>query len=223
MFSGFTDETFEFFMALSFNNNREFFHDNHDWYMHAVRQPLLNLAGELAGTIEKIDDNLERRPERCVSRINRDIRFSKDKSPYRDYMWISFENGDDKHSHPGFYMDISADHIGFGMGIYEDNRPLMDAHRQLLIDHPESFKAVLKKTDPALGIDIPSYKRMKVPEALDESLVKWYSIKCVTIHGGLSTSSPIVRSQELAEVIKDAFMKMKPMYDYLCSLQAVMV
>ena len=90
MFQGYNDETFEFFMAIGFNNNVDFFHSNHDWYLRGVREPSLRLAEALSPVIEEIDDSLERRPNRVVSRINRDIRFSKDKSPYRDYIWLSF-------------------------------------------------------------------------------------------------------------------------------------
>lgn len=86
MFNGFTDQTFEFFMAIRFNNNRDFFHENHDWYFNHVRTPALDLAESLMDTVEKIDPDLERRPHKVVSRINRDIRFSNDKSPYRDYI-----------------------------------------------------------------------------------------------------------------------------------------
>ena len=50
MFQGFSDETFEFFMAIQFNNNTEFFHSNHDWYVDAVRRPCLELAAALSET-----------------------------------------------------------------------------------------------------------------------------------------------------------------------------
>ena len=90
MFQGYNNETFEFFMAIAFNNNVDFLHANHDWYLRGVREPSLRLAEELSPVIEEIDDTLDRRPNRVVSRINRDIRFSKDKSPYRDYLWLSF-------------------------------------------------------------------------------------------------------------------------------------
>ena len=88
MFQGFTDETFEFFMAIRFNNNTEFFHSNHDWYQRAVRTPCLELAAALSEAVGAVDDEIELRPNRVVSRINRDLRFSRDKSPYRDYMWL---------------------------------------------------------------------------------------------------------------------------------------
>lgn len=223
MFQGFTDRTFEFFMAISFNNNREFFHDNHDWYMEAIRQPLIELAADLSGTIEKIDDRLERRPERCVSRINRDIRFSRDKSPYRDYMWIAFHNPEEKHSRPGYWMDISLDHIGFGMGFYEEDKSIMDAHRQFLMNHPEEFKRIIASLNPADTLSMDIRKRMKVPEGIDENLQKWYSIKSVGLSRELSTESPIVRSSALAEEIAKTYLGMKPLYDYFANLKPVLV
>ena len=60
-------------LAIAFNNNMQFFHENHDWYLRAVRQPCLELADALGGVMEQIDEEIERRPNRVVSRINRDI------------------------------------------------------------------------------------------------------------------------------------------------------
>ena len=94
MFKGFTDQTFEFFMAIRFNNNRDFFQANRDWYQCAVREPCLALAEALIPVMEDVDPDLETRPWKAVSRINRYIRFSRDKSPYRDYMWLGYR-------HPG--------------------------------------------------------------------------------------------------------------------------
>ena len=61
MFRGFTSRTDEFFMAIRFNNNMPFFHENHDWYDEAVRQPLKALAADLGPAIELLDPRLERR------------------------------------------------------------------------------------------------------------------------------------------------------------------
>ena len=70
MYQAYSDETFEFFMAIAFNNNADFFHANHDWYVRGVRGPSLYLAQCLSDTIEEIDDSLERRPDRVVSRLS---------------------------------------------------------------------------------------------------------------------------------------------------------
>lgn len=90
MFQGFTEQTFEFFMAIRFNNNREFFLENHDWYQSSVRTPCLDLAAALGESVNALDPELETRPTKVLSRINRDVRFSNDKSPYRDYLWLAF-------------------------------------------------------------------------------------------------------------------------------------
>ena len=90
MFQGFTEQTFEFFMAIRFNNNREFFLENHDWYQSSVRTPCLDLASALGDAVNALDPELETRPTKVLSRINRDVRFSNDKSPYRDYLWLAF-------------------------------------------------------------------------------------------------------------------------------------
>ena len=111
MFQGYSQETFEFFMAIRFNNNRTFFHDNRDWYLRAVREPSLALSDALAPTVEDIDENLERRNHRVVSRINRDIRFSRDKSPYRDHVWLSFHRTDEeKGKSLSLYFDLQRNH-----------------------------------------------------------------------------------------------------------------
>ena len=90
MFQGFSERTFAFFDAIAFNNTKDFFHGNHKWYEEAVRTPLRELTIALMPTIELLDADLDCRIEKVVSRINRDIRFSNDKSLYRNYMWLAF-------------------------------------------------------------------------------------------------------------------------------------
>ena len=124
MFNGFSDETFEFFMAIAFNNNRDFFQAKHDWYLRAVREPCLALAEALGPVALDLDEHLDTRPNRVVSRINRDIRFSRDKSPYRDYMWLSFRRaGPERGAALGLYFDISHEGASCGMGFYATTPP----------------------------------------------------------------------------------------------------
>lgn len=105
MFAGFTEETFSYFTAIRFCNNREFFQANHDWYVRAVREPLLDLADALGDTVRAIDPELETRPGRVLCRPNRDIRYSRDKSVYRDYMFLKFRRpGEERASTLGLYF-----------------------------------------------------------------------------------------------------------------------
>ena len=217
MFSGFTPETGEFLMAISFNNNRAFFHENHDWYLRAVRGPMLELAAELAETIELIDPELERRPEKTVSRINRDIRFSKDKSPYRDYMWIGFHRLSNKGGTPGFYVDISAERMGYGMGFWEDNKPLMTAFRQRLLNKPGEFEAIAQKSLAGFGLDLNRYKRMSVPETLSGAAKAWYPARSFVAFGHIEDTK-LICSPELTGFIRSEYKKLAPLYRYFAGL-----
>ena len=80
MFSGFTDETIRFFLDLKFHNSTEWFHAHHDEYVQVVQQPFYGMIEALGPDMLTIDPMMEIRPHKCISRIHRDTRFSKDKS-----------------------------------------------------------------------------------------------------------------------------------------------
>ncbi|MBR4235203.1 MAG: DUF2461 domain-containing protein [Clostridia bacterium] len=222
MFNGFTDKTFEFFMALRFNNNREFFYDNHDWYMESVRRPLIALAAELGDEIKNTDENLELRPERNVSRINRDLRFSRDKSPYRDWMWISFYDSADRYGSIGFYADISAEHVGWGVGIYDENRALMDAHRKRLSGHAPEFISLIDGLGSDFGVNLSSRKRMQIPEALPEKVKKWYPLRSFDISNA-TRDIKLMTSPELADVIKRDYARLSAVYKWFAARKAEII
>ncbi|MBO7385407.1 MAG: DUF2461 domain-containing protein [Clostridia bacterium] len=220
MFTGFTRETLEFFMAIRFNNNREFFNENHDWYLRAVRKPLLDLAAELSEVVGQIDPELERRPERTVSRINRDIRFSRDKSPYRDWMWIGFHRRENKGGTPGYFVDISDDHLGWGMGFWEDNRPLMRAHRLMLEKAPQEFCEALKSSAGGLEVSVRAYKRMAVPEQLSDEIKSWYPLRSFYLYGERRDEAGMLDAK-LAGFLQGEFKRMAPLYQYFAGLTPV--
>src|SRR5258708_37711796 len=87
-----TSETFRFFRDLSRNNRTEWMDSNRDRYKQCVVQPLRELCEELSPAILKLDPQFETsgRTGANLSRINRDIPFAKDKTPYRTGMYVKF-------------------------------------------------------------------------------------------------------------------------------------
>ena len=216
MFQGFTDETFEFFMAIGFNNNREFFHANHDWYVRALRGPCLALADALADSVRAMDPEMEVRPDKVVARINRDLRFSNDKSPYRDYIWLSWQRPSlDKSMALGAYFDMSASAAHCGMGFWGDNKPVMNGLRRRLREDPSGFFAALP--GPEYGRFVRSYKRMAVPDGLAEELSPWYRGRSFYLQRDL-TDFPLLKSPALADVIGRSFADLTPLYHYFASI-----
>jgi uncharacterized protein (TIGR02453 family) len=215
MFQGYNDETFEFFMAIRFNNNTDFFHANHDWYKSAVREPSLALAEALGPTIEWIDDSFERRPNRVVSRINRDIRFSNDKSPYRDYMWLAFRQpGLDRKTTLGAYFDISCQGASYGFGIYNEHRPYMNGLRQRLATDEENFLNVWLPVKDRFELCGNRFKRMAIPDGLSPEAAQWYTLKGFYVEKDLPDFD-LLMSPALVDEIRSGFEALTPLYQYL--------
>lgn len=221
MFQGYSDETFEFFMAIRFNNNTDFFHANHDWYLRGVREPSLALAEALAPVMEELDGEMELRPNRIVSRINRDVRFSRDKSPYRDHIWLSFRRpGEEGKNRIGAYFDVSADGASYGAGLYNDNRPLMNALRREIRLEPERVLSAWEPVRGEFALLADRYKRMAVPEETPEELRGWYTMK------GFYFEKPIrdfelLKSPALADEIAGGLRRLKPLFVLMRDLVSI--
>jgi uncharacterized protein (TIGR02453 family) len=221
MFNGFTDETFEFFMAIRFNNNRAFFLDNRDWYLRAVREPALALADALAPAVEQLDDTLERRAHKVVSRINRDLRFTRDKSPYRDYIWLAFRRpGVERATTLGVYFDISATGGAYGMGFYNEHRPMMQALRQSLSDDPTPFLDAWRQTRGQFTLHPKAYKRMNIPDDLHPDAREWYALKGFYVEKELTDFS-LLKSPALVHEIADGYAQLQPMYRFFQNLAPI--
>lgn len=83
--AGFSDETFAFFKALNFHQDRDWFNENKPIYERSVREPMIALLGDLTARFEKEGIPL-RGDKRSMFRINRDVRFAKDKRPYQTHV-----------------------------------------------------------------------------------------------------------------------------------------
>lgn len=116
-------ETFRFFRDLSRNNRKEWMDENRDRYKSAVVQPFRGLLEELTPAVQKLHPacDVSGRTGVNFSRINRDIRFAKDKTPYHPRMYLLFPPGGGKNRRPGeLYVGIAADIVTAGFRVYFD-------------------------------------------------------------------------------------------------------
>ena len=79
----FTNEYFAFFKELAGNNNKDWFDANRKRYEEHVKDPFKHFLQDLINAIKVLDDRIDLTPNQAGFRINRDIRFSKDKTPYK--------------------------------------------------------------------------------------------------------------------------------------------
>ena len=211
----FSDDTFNFFAAIRFNNNRQFFHENHDWYAQNVREPALHLASELAPVVADIDPHLIVLPNRVVCHINRDIRFSKDKSPYRDYLWLGFHRpGEEKNNTLGIYFDISDTYSSFGWGLYIQNKPYWNGVKRALEKDEDTFLQLLNRAETSFTAEIAAYKKNTAPEGMDERTKKWYMAKNFTMYQKIEDYN-LLKSEQLGEYIAQHLQNAKGLYQWL--------
>ena len=219
MFTGFEDSTFEFFMALSYNNNREFFHSNHDWYERAVRDPLRELTADLAPVLLKIDPDIEVRPAKVISHINRDLRYSRDKSPYRDYMWLGFHKaGWNKQDCFHLYFDISAEGAHCGAAMYGADRLWMENLRRAIRENTDEARKVL--LDPRLKqfkLGGERLRRISRPECVDAALAEWYDRRYLFLERDIAIAE--CRSAELVAEVASYLKRLKRLYNFMFSIR----
>jgi uncharacterized protein (TIGR02453 family) len=140
-------ELFSFFGDLKQNNNRDWFQANKQRYETWVREPLLNFITDFGIRLPEISPHYvadARRSGGSLFRINRDIRFSKDKSPYKTAAGVQFrhESGKDVHA-PGFYLHLEPGAVFAGVGIWHPDTKTLGKIRDAIVDDPDRWQEVI--------------------------------------------------------------------------------
>lgn len=218
MFEGFSQETIAFFLALGVNNNRDFFEENRAVYERAVRAPLLALAEALGPAVQAIDPEVDIRPGRVVSRIHRDLRFRRDKTPYRDYMWLGFRRiGETREETCGFYFDISATSANWGCGYYHMQPETMRHLREKLVKDPKPVLKMLENAafESTFALMGDAYVRQhQPPEGMAPALGRLYQKKSVYAEHHAADMS-LLFSPGLADAIARDFQVLAPFYAFM--------
>ena len=128
-FPGFPPQARQFLRELRANNNRDWFQARKPDYEEFVRDPLRELALEVSMAIAEHSPGHDIDPRKAVYRIYRDVRFSKNKDPYKTHAAAVFPpTGLERHAGAGFYFHFSAEELLIGGGVYA---PAPDALRRI--------------------------------------------------------------------------------------------
>jgi uncharacterized protein (TIGR02453 family) len=135
----------QFFMDLAGNNNKEWFDANRSRYEQQVREPFKVLVRDLITEVKKVEPAIDVEPKDCIFRINRDIRFSKDKTPYKLHTGAVIAPGGRKDMvNPGLYIELNPEHMRIYSGVYMPDKNLLYAIRERMATNPEQFAKLLK-------------------------------------------------------------------------------
>jgi len=170
-FENFPKKTVDFLRKLSKNNNKEWFEQHRDDYNSQFLEPAFQFVTEMGDRLSAIAPNIMAVPkiDKSVFRLHRDVRFSKDKSPYKTNLGIYFWEGKKKMESSGFYFHIDAKGFFMGSGIYMPSKEQLKIFRDAVVDPvlgkelKNSVSKVLKKGDYSIGGK--TYK--KIPKGFD--------------------------------------------------------
>jgi uncharacterized protein (TIGR02453 family) len=165
----FTSEYLQFFMELAANNHKDWFDVNRKRYEQVVKKPFQEFVKHLIVEMSNIDaafQDLE--PKDCIFRINRDIRFSKDKSPYKlQCSAVIAPEGKKSKAINGVYFELGPEHIRVYGGIYEIEKEDLLAVREGIAANLDEFKSLYQNSafKDTFG-DIRGEKNKIVPKEL---------------------------------------------------------
>ncbi len=144
----FTQDYLDFFKELAANNNKEWFDNNRKRYENVVREPFKKFVSELITAMASQDPELDLEAKDAIFRINRDIRFSKDKTPYKlnNSAIISPRGRKDK-NYPGIYIEFGPEKLAFYGGVYSPDSKQVEKIRTYFINNPDEAIAIMN--DPA--------------------------------------------------------------------------
>src|SRR5579863_10206860 len=145
-FPGFPKEGITFLRALKKNNDREWFTPRKATFEATVRQPMIELVSAIHREMLRFAPQYVGEPAKCVYRIYRDTRFSKDKTPYKTYASaLLLRNGFDKYAGcAAYYFAISPENIEVAGGIYTPDRDVLLAVRQHVAENHKLFRATFE-------------------------------------------------------------------------------
>ena len=145
MATHFSNEAIKFLRGLKRNNDRVWFAARKDVYEQELKEPMLKLIGDVNDAMVDFAPMHVRPPQKIMMRIYRDIRFAKDKRPYKTHVsawWV--RDGLQKTSGAGFYLSVNPEEVVIAAGAYMPEREQLLAIRRYLAEHHGEFRAVMK-------------------------------------------------------------------------------
>lgn len=206
--SYFSKEFIKFFKSLSKNNNREWFNANKSVYEKEVKEPFYNLVAELLTLISFEDQTIISEPADCIFRIYRDIRFSKDKTPYKTYSSALVSSGGRKAlNDPGFYFELSHKGIDVYSGLYNVEKDGLAKIRRYISDNSKELYKIInsKKFTQKFGSEILGDKSKRLPPEFAEAAKLNPVIFNTQFYVNAKLDPELILSSELANHLYDYY------------------
>jgi uncharacterized protein (TIGR02453 family) len=205
-----------FLTELKQNNSKEWFDANRDRYQ-GLRKNFMDFLFSLIQALHEMDPSIGiPEPKECIFRINRDIRFSKDKTPYKTNFGAYISNGGRKSSYAGYYLNLEPKNCFAAGGLYMPDKDQLKAVREEINYQPEVFRKIIESPEFKKQFGSLSDDRLKTaPMGYDKNdpdidLLRYKSFSVSAgVHDDLITEKKFI--SELISI----FETLKPLNDFI--------
>jgi uncharacterized protein (TIGR02453 family) len=218
-FDGFGSNTKKFLRDLGRNNDKAWFDAHRADYDAYYLEPAKAFVEAVGPKLEKLAPNVhwEPRVNGSIFRVNRDIRFSKDKTPYKDHIDLWFWEGQRKTALSGFYLRIRDKTIYIGAGSHGFSKEALARYRKRMNDEKaaKSLGALVKRLERA-GYEVGGKTYKKPPRGFNGNAAG----ENLVLHSALSAgverkSPPELGSSKFASYCAREWKKLAPLHRWL--------
>lgn len=166
-----TPSLFSFFRDLKKNNDRDWFNANKSRYLESVRDPLLQLITDFGPLLSSISPHFLAIPKAnggSLFRIYRDVRFSKNKDPYKTHAGVHFRHEAGKNAHaPGFYLHIELGAAFIALGLWQPEMSVLTNIRRTIADDPDLWTEIISEKDFSDTYNLEGSSLKRPPKGFD--------------------------------------------------------
>jgi uncharacterized protein (TIGR02453 family) len=215
--TNFSPTFIKFFKDLSKNNTGDWFNENRKTYEDEVKKPFASFVEDMIARIRKHEPDVKIKTADAIMRINKDIRFSKDKTPYNTHVAANISKfGKKDKAYPGFYFQLSADHVKIFGGAYMVEPPTLQKIRTYISKNQKEFAALYKDKDfkDKYGSLQGEQSKRLPPEFVDEAK-KEPLIANKQFFYSAELKSSLITSDKLADTLMEYYKAGKKMNEFL--------
>ena len=220
LMSPITPQLFEFLTELSENNRRDWFKLNKSRYESEVLDPAVELVNQFVKPLSKLAPMLVGSPKRhggSVMRIYKDTRFSKDKTPYKTSVGISFRHEADGTIHaPGVYLHLDPNESFLGVGCWRPERNALAAIRTAIAEQPQAWKRATGSKRFRDHYELAGNSLKTAPRGIPRDHPQIHELRRIDFIGVSRLTAYEICAAEFIDRMETQVRAARPMMTFLC-------
>lgn len=213
----FNHDFITFFKELEKNNNKVWFDKNRHRFEQIVRQPFYSFVEEMIVRIHSDDPDVLINPDEAIFRIYRDVRFSRDKTPYKTHMGAIISPGGRKaKNRPGFYFQLGSSGIKIYSGVHDLDKLKLESLRRYMVNHLPEFKKIISSADFKTRFgEVLGEKHKRLPPEFQNAVQKQPLIANKVLYVSAEIDKSTITDPTLAQILMTYYFTVKPFLRFL--------